>query len=205
MLRDSRIASFRKAEARWAALSAWGAAFITEEMDRSLSRRQVLILDCCHSGDFARGAKGSAGASVGTGVAFEGTGTGRVVLTASDSTQYAWEGDQVIGQAENSVFTHYLIRGLRTGEADANGDGRISLDELYEYVHRQVVNESPRQTPGKWSYKQEGEIVIARNPRPVSPAPLPQELQQAIDGSFAAVRETVVANWACCFMEATGV
>ena len=163
-------------------------------MDRSLSRRQVLILDCCHSGAFARGAKGAAGASIGTAVAFEGTGYPRVVLTASDSTQYAWEGDQVVGQAENSVFTHYLIQGLRTGEADANGDGRISLDELYEYVHREVVNESPRQTPGKWSYKQEGEIVIARNPRPVSPAPLPQELQQAIDSSFAAVRETVVGE-----------
>ena len=33
------------------------AAFITEEMDHSRSRRQVLILDCCHSGAFARGMK----------------------------------------------------------------------------------------------------------------------------------------------------
>ena len=31
----------------------------------------------------------------------------------------SWEGDEVIGEAENSVFTHYLTRGLQTGDADA--------------------------------------------------------------------------------------
>ncbi len=107
------------------------AAFITHEMDRSRSQRQVLILDCCHSGAFAQGAKAATGASVGTATAFEGTGYGRVVLTATDSTQYAWEDDDVIGEAENSVFTHYLIQGLQTGEADANADGRITLNELW--------------------------------------------------------------------------
>ena len=33
------------------------AEFITREMDRSRSRRQVLILDCCHSGAFAQDRK----------------------------------------------------------------------------------------------------------------------------------------------------
>jgi len=76
-------------------------AFIADEMDRSFSRRQVLILDCCHSGAFARGSKGAPGLSVGTAAAFEGTGYARVVLTANDSMQYAWEGDQVIGKPTN--------------------------------------------------------------------------------------------------------
>jgi uncharacterized caspase-like protein len=69
------------------------AAFIADEMDNSRSKRQVLILDCCHSGAFARGTKGVTGASVGTATTFEGSGYGRVVLTATDATQYAWEGD----------------------------------------------------------------------------------------------------------------
>ena len=169
------------------------AAFITARMDSSRSRRQVLILDCCHSGAFARGTKGAPGASVGTAAAFEGSGYGRWVLTATDTTQFAWEGDQVIGEAENSVFTHYLIQGLQTGEADANGDGRITLDELYDYVYERVVAMTPRQTPGKWAYKQRGEMVIARNPHPVvRPAPLPAELQQAVESPLAHVREGVV-------------
>src|SRR5205807_2278937 len=87
------------------------ATFVTDEMDACHSRRQVLVLDCCHSGAFARGAKGSIGASVGTAGVFEGTGTGRVVLTATDSTQYAWEGDRVSGEAEPSMFTRYLVEG----------------------------------------------------------------------------------------------
>lgn len=157
------------------------AAFITEEMDHSRSKRQVLILDCCHSGAFARGMKAATGTSAGTAAAFEGKGLGRVVLTATDSTQYAWEGDRVIGQAENSVFTHYLIQGLRTGEADLAGDGRITLDELYDYVYENVVNETPLQTPSKWSYGEQGEIVIARNPqRAVKPVEEPPELQQIL-------------------------
>ncbi|HEX9018351.1 MAG TPA: caspase family protein [Anaerolineaceae bacterium] len=164
--------------------------FITEEMDNSRSRRQVLILDCCHSGAFTSGMKGGAGESVGTAAAFEGTGAGRVVLTATDSTQYAWEGDRVIGKAENSVFTHYLIQGLHTGQADADGDGRITLDELYNYVYEHVVDETPLQTPGKWSYGQQGEIVIAFNPSPVvRPVALPPDLQQTIDDPRPWVRE----------------
>jgi uncharacterized caspase-like protein len=141
------------------------ASFITDEMNNSRSRRQVLILDCCHSGAFARGTKGTPGAVVGTGPTFEGTGYGRVVLTASDATQYAFEGDHVIGDAENSVFTHYLIQGLQTGEADIDSDGTVTVDELYDYTYGRVVNQTPSQTPGKWSYKEQGEIVIAHNPQ----------------------------------------
>jgi len=167
------------------------AVFITDGMDHTRSRRQVLILDCCHSGAFAQGAKGAPGASVGTAAAFEGTGFGRVVLTATDSTQYAWQGDEVIGESENSVFTYHLIEGLRTGAADRDADGRITLDELYDYVYEQVVTQTPKQTPGKSSYKQQGEIVIARNPHPIKPKPveLPVELRQLIESPIPSARE----------------
>jgi hypothetical protein len=119
------------------------ASFLTEEMDASRSRRQVLILDCCHSGAFARGAKGTVGGSVGTAEAFRGTGSGRVVLTATDSTQYAWEGDEVRGLSQASTFNRHLVEGLRTGAADVNHDGWITLDELYEYVYDQVLQTTP--------------------------------------------------------------
>ena len=80
------------------------AAFITDAMDRSRSNRQILILDCCHSGAFARGSKGALGASVGTATVFEGSGFGRVILTATYATEYAWEGEKIIGAAR----TRYL-------------------------------------------------------------------------------------------------
>jgi tripartite motif-containing protein 71 len=163
--------------------TAISASFIADEMDNSRSQRQVIILDCCHSGAFARGTKGSAGITVGTASAFEGTGFGRVVLTATDATQYAWEGEQIIGEAESSLFTHYLVRGLQSGEADIDGDGKITIDELYDYVYAQVVQQTPKQTPGKWSFKEQGEIVIARASRPEGP-PLIVEAEPFIDAEL---------------------
>lgn len=57
----------------WSA-SAIPASFITDNMDRSQSRRQVLILDCCHSGAFFRGTKAVTGARAVTETTFEGKG-----------------------------------------------------------------------------------------------------------------------------------
>jgi formylglycine-generating enzyme required for sulfatase activity len=161
--------------------TAVSAAFISREIDRSRSQRQVLILDCCYSGAFARGSKGVPGAQVGTKSAFEGSGYGRVVLTASDETQFAWEGQQVIGGIEKSVFTHYLVEGLQTGEADEDRDGWVTLDEWYDYVYGKVVSQTSKQTPGKWNYEQRGDLIIARNPNPVvKQAQLPAELQDVL-------------------------
>src|SRR6266496_6672416 len=139
-------------------------SFVADEMDSCRSRRQILVLDCCHSGAFARGTKGEQEQKAITETTFEGSGFGRVVLTASDSTQYALEGDQVIRQTELSLFTHFLLEGLKTGEADVNNDGFIALDEWYDYTYNRVVSETPRQVPHKWSYNQQGDLVIAKNP-----------------------------------------
>ena len=166
-------------------------SFVADEMDSCRSRRQILILDCCHSGAFGRGTKGEQKAI--TEVTFEGSGFGRVVLTASDSTQYALEGDQVIKQTDLSLFTHFLLDGLQTGAADLNNDGLIALDEWYDYTYTRVVSETPKQVPHKWSYNQQGDLVIAKNPfRTKKIAELPAELLQALESSFVGIRESAV-------------
>jgi len=164
------------------------AAFITDDMDSSRSKRQVLILDCCHSGAFARGTKGEATAI--TRNTFEGNGYGRIVLTASDSTQYALEGDQADETVSFSLFTNYLLEGLRNGEADRGGDGWIAVDEWYDYAYERVLNQTPNQTPKKWEYNTQGELVIARNPkpRPVKPVELPPYLLTALHSELPRVR-----------------
>jgi hypothetical protein len=167
--------------------------FIREAMDQSRSKRIILILDCCNSGAFAQGTKAITGGNVGTASAFEGTGYGRIVLTASDSTQFAWEGDKVIGETQNSLFTHFLIQGM-DGEADHDGDGRITVDELFDYAYEQIVTRTPKQTPGKWSYKQQGEIVLRQSTRMenIKPVSLPDELMEATEDSRTFVREGAV-------------
>ena len=103
------------------------AAHVTDSMDRSFSRQQILILDCVHIAAFAPGARIELGSSVGVGPAFEGKGYWRFVLAANDTTQVAWTGDALPGDAQQSGFTRYLIQGLGTGAADLDQDGRIEI------------------------------------------------------------------------------
>ncbi|MGQ0778853.1 MAG: caspase family protein, partial [Pseudonocardiales bacterium] len=103
-----------------------------EQIDQAMSgcpsRQQVLILDCCYSGAFPAGHIAKADTEVHALERFQGRG--RTVLTASDATQYSFEGNQLHGDAAQSVFTRYLVTGLRDGSADLDGDGNIALDEL---------------------------------------------------------------------------
>jgi len=165
--------------------------YIREAMDQSRSKRQVLILDCCNSGAFPQGTKAELGGAMGMTRAFQGYG--RFVLTASDATQFAWEGDKVIGETDNSLFTHFLVKGLE-GEADNDGDGRITVDELYDYAYDQISRVTPNQTPTKSAAKQEGEIVLRQNMRieDIKPVALPDELINEIEDLRPLVREGAV-------------
>src|SRR6266545_4688313 len=166
--------------------------YIRESMNQSRSKRQVLILDCCNSGAFAQGTKAATGVSIGTATEFE-AGYGRIILTASDSTQFAWEGDKVIGKTDNSLFTHFLVKGLE-GEADLDGDGRITVDEVYDYAYEKVRLATPKQTPSKFSSKQQGEIVLRQNIHleDIKPVSLPSELMDEIEDTRPYVREAAV-------------
>ncbi len=177
--------------------SAISANYLSEVIDDSRSRRIVLILDCCHSGAFSRGGKGSAvGTRVRAGLAFEGMGYGRVVLTASDATQYAWEGKQVEGSPVMSIFTKFFIEGLCTGAADLRRTGKITVDDLYDYIYDQIMqlDSEKRQTPGKWSFKQEGDIVIGKNSNPsiVNSIYLPKEIQELLNHPVPTARLAAV-------------
>jgi hypothetical protein len=164
---------------------------------RSRSRRIVLLLDCCYAGAFERGMTARAG--TGVGVESQFGGRGRAVITASSAMEYAFEGDELADARElaPSVFTSALVEGLETGEADRDQDGLVALDELYDYVYDKVRTATPNQTPGKWTFGVQGELIIAQRAQPVTvPAPLPRELQEAIDSPLAAVRGAAVQELA---------
>ena len=143
------------------------AQFVHDVMEECRSRSQVLVLDCCNSGAFGRGVK--AGGAIGTGSRLGGRG--RTVITASDALQFAFEGERIEGEPVRSVFTGVLVEGLTSGEADRDGDGWITLDELYDYAFERVVETSPRQRPRKWAFDVEGQLVVARSARAAGEAP----------------------------------
>ena len=137
--------------------------FVKERINESRAGKVLLLLDCCYSGAFARGLTSKAGTNVEVIEQFQGRG--RAVITASDSTEYAFEGEALTDEgASPSVFTNTVVRGLDTGEADIDEDGRVSVDDLYEYVFGRIRQANPNPTPR--IYKDlEGELYLAVSPR----------------------------------------
>ncbi len=140
---------------------------IRAAMELCRSQQKVLVLDCCYAGAFPLGLGVKGDPSV---HALEQLGgRGCVVLTSSDAMQLSFEGNQVtetgpasLRPGPSSLFTRFLIEGLRTGKADLDRDGDITLDELYSYVHDRVTDEQPLQRPKK-KEDIEGRICFAHN------------------------------------------
>jgi hypothetical protein len=173
--------------------TAVAADFVNRRMTQSRSHRIVLFLDCCYAGAFDRGMTARASKAVDLQERF--SGRGRAVITASGAVEYAFEGGELTetGDTAPSVFTTAMVRGLSTGEADRDQDGYVDLDELYDYVYSAVREVTPHQTPGKWTFGVQGDLVIARRGGPVAePPPLPPELQHSLDSPLAGVRAGAV-------------
>jgi len=154
------------------ASTAVAAVWLNELLDDCRARTQILILDCCHSGAFADGRKGLL--ELGLEKRFmPHQSRGRVVLTASRKTEYSFENDNPSGDGVQSVFTRILIEGLRTGDADLDGDGKITIIDLYRYLYYKVRATEPRQTPQLWSYGVEGDVLLASSVRGVVREPVP--------------------------------
>ena len=64
----------------------------------------------------------------------------------------------------HGIFTYYVIKGME-GEADADGDGRVTADELAEYVHTNVRNDtSEQQNPTSERGSFDPQMLLAYNP-----------------------------------------
>lgn len=156
---------FAASDTKLTRLSSTGmpAQFIQDQVENCRASRAILILDCCFSGAVARGhqprREGRAELD-----SFERAG--RVILTSSTALEYAFEATsgELDGSARGSVFTTALIDGLRTGEADRDRDGLVSVSELYSFLSDRIRAITPNQNPEMHGVLR-GDFVIAKNPQ----------------------------------------
>ena len=142
---------------------------LLEELIGQLPARQVVvILDACYSGGGGGVIRSRAMTNPGVTALpaarplIEAT-AGRVVVAASRPDQPAYEDDR-----RGGLFTSFVLDGLRGG-ADLNGDGVVSVLELFQFVSPRVrdysrQNYQSEQTPVLEVRGLSGEIVLARRP-----------------------------------------
>jgi WD40 repeat protein/uncharacterized caspase-like protein len=146
---------------------------IEDLLDGIRSRRKLLLMDTCHSGELdkdnvqvvraeqrpenevkTRAFRGLTRVSsrVGLGNSYQllqemfadlRRGTGAVVISSAGGAEFAVES----AAWNNGVFTHALLRGLK-GEADRDRDGRVLVSELRDFVEQEVQRlTAGRQSP----------------------------------------------------------
>jgi hypothetical protein len=116
--------------------------YVLSVLRRCNSRRQVLLMDGCHSGAFF--------------VNNRGIPDGFCAITACGADQFSY------GNADGGFFTRLLAEGLRGAAADADGDGVVTTDELFRYVLPRAQAQSSPTTPQMWSWNLPEPIPLVR-------------------------------------------
>ena len=165
--------------------SAIAAKFLRKQMNNCKSKRQVILLDSCFSflNDNERNIVNTGKELLSQGLAIWRRKTIAAIATASSSDRYCFASPE----EELSPYTSYLVEGIKTGDADFNYDGLISITELHQYAKEKVQKINPKVEP---------EIYLARGNRPIEiikiPLNNPEEkyyekvLQNTIDGKISA-------------------
>jgi hypothetical protein len=120
------------------------------------------ILDACQSGAFlTKGGKPARPFALETPRALALRGL--VFLSSSREEELSQEAQGLGG----SIFSHHLASGLR-GAADENGDGQVSLDEVYRYAYTRTREDTDRSPHGpqhpqkRFDLRGQGEVILTQ-------------------------------------------
>jgi HEAT repeat protein len=84
-------------------------------------------------------------------------GKGRVIISSCSANEISKEDDKL----QHGVFSYYMLEGLK-GRADQDGDGIITVSELFSYISRKVPQASAQDQHPVKKGETEGELVIGR-------------------------------------------
>ncbi|MEU3217059.1 AAA domain-containing protein [Streptomyces sp. NPDC006971] len=134
------------------------ASYVTDQLEKCAARRKVLLLDCCFSGSAVQGFRSKGASRSATAPVVEAGGVH--VITASQHWEQAFTTDA----DQPSQFTRAIVEGLHSGQADLDGDGQVSANDLFRHISRdlQKAPDGRRQTPTQSSLHVTGDIYLAR-------------------------------------------
>jgi len=106
---------------------------LRDRLDQIPADVRIAVLDACASGAFTR-IKGSGRPRPPFVVDASADMHGHAFLTSSAANEAAQESDRI----RASYFTHFLVSGFR-GAADASGDGKVTLNEAYQFAFNETL------------------------------------------------------------------
>ncbi|MBU0769111.1 MAG: caspase family protein [Proteobacteria bacterium] len=131
---------------------------VSRIFQRISSEKLVFLSDTCYSGASGGRTILASGVRANVSGAFLdrlSQGKGRMIIAASDANQVSAEKDEL----KHGVFTYYLLEGLG-GKADFDGDGVITLDEIYRYVSIKVPQATGQDQHPVKKGEMTGEIIL---------------------------------------------
>jgi len=114
---------------------------LRDRLDEMPADVRIAVLDACASGAFTRlkGGKARKPFLVDESASMRG----HAFLTSSAETEAAQESDHIGA----SYFTYYLVSGLR-GAADVSGEGRVTLNEAYQFAFNETLGKTAGSSAG---------------------------------------------------------
>jgi hypothetical protein len=106
---------------------------IKQVLEASKAKHKLVLADACHSGSILASRQTLNSILQRYYEAFESTRGGTALMMSSKGEEYSLED----GGLRSGIFSHFLVRGLK-GEADSNGDKMVVIQELFDYVYKQV-------------------------------------------------------------------
>jgi len=124
------------------------------------AERLIFIADTCYSG--ASGGRTTLASKTRATLSekfFEriSKGKGRVIISACSANEISKEDDTL----KHGVFSYYLLKGLK-GAGDFDGDGIITVGELFSFLSSRVPEASGQDQHPVRKGETEGELVIGR-------------------------------------------
>ena len=153
---------------------------LRKRMEKTIATRVVIILDCCYSGS-AKISKGNEedAAKIGRLIVEQKSrklpeGQGKYILASSQPYQEAY----ALTTGEHSIFTSYLLEGLRGNTESIDSEGNVTPQSLGNYVVRAIMSlpsdKRPKQRP-IIKAEESGNVILASYPKlrppPVTPIP----------------------------------
>jgi hypothetical protein len=107
-----------------------------ESLEQLPAKEVVVMLDSCFSGATGRSVLPAGARPVGIAIENPLLASGKLaVLAAATGTQISSDYDK----EQHGLFTYFLLKGLQ-GDADSDHSGTVEVEELYEYVKKEVVS-----------------------------------------------------------------